>query len=194
MDGKVDLDAVEDYLNSDLAPDNTMDLSELDGFLTAVALSPEPIPPEEWVMAIFDDDPPDFEDEDHADAVLGGILARFNEIMDGLDTGPPDFAPIFWQQADGRTVAEDWAVGFMHAVSMRAMAWEPVLDDDDSAMLLIPIAALAGLSGPEETFGTVPLPEEVMDRLIDEAPDTLVSCALGLRRFWRDRFVSAVRH
>ena len=39
MDGKVDLDAVEDYLNSDLAPANTMDLSELDGFLTGVALS-----------------------------------------------------------------------------------------------------------------------------------------------------------
>ena len=38
--GEIDLDALDDYLMSDQAPDASMGLSDLDGFLSGIAVSP----------------------------------------------------------------------------------------------------------------------------------------------------------
>ena len=190
MEGAVDLDLLEAYLSSDDSPDDCMDLSELDGFLAGLAVGPEVVPPSEWLPMIWDQAEPAFDNQDHASAVLGAILGRYNEIVDGLDTEPTDYAPVFWQDFAGATIVEDWAIGFMQAVSLRQIQWEPVLADDDTAMLLIPIAAIAGLAMPAGTDDDdLSLPDEVMDKLVEEAPDVLPSCVLGLRVFWRDRLL-----
>jgi hypothetical protein len=41
QNGPIDLDALDDYLMSDLAPDESMGLSDLDGFLTGIVIGPE---------------------------------------------------------------------------------------------------------------------------------------------------------
>ena len=42
LDGVIDLDALDDeYLMSDHSPDDSMGLSDLDGFLTGVVVGPE---------------------------------------------------------------------------------------------------------------------------------------------------------
>ncbi len=189
MDGTVDLDALEAYLSSDDSPEECMDLSELDGFLAGLAVGPEVVPPSEWLPIVWDNQEPVFADEAQANAVIGAILGRYNEIVDGLDAEPTDYAPVFWEDFTGATIVEDWAVGFMQAVSLRQMSWEAVLTDDDTAMLLIPIAAIAGLAIPDGADDELSLPDEVMDKLVEEAPDVLPSCVLGLRIFWRDRLL-----
>ena len=189
MDGTVDLDALEAYLSSDDSPEECMDLSELDGFLAGLVVGPETIPPSEWMPAVWDNEEPAFADEAQANVILGTILGRYNEIADSLDAEPAEYAPVFWQDFTGATIVEDWAIGFMQAVSLRQIAWEPVLSDDDTAMLLIPIAAIAGLAMPDGTDDELSLPDEVMDKLVEEAPDVLPSCVLGLRIFWRDRLL-----
>lgn len=167
MDGTVDLDALEAYLSSDDSPDDCMDLSELDGFLAGLIVGPEAVPPSEWLPVVWDNHDPGFADQAQADEILGAILGRYNEIADSLDTEPCEYAPVFWQDFTGATIVEDWAIGFMQAVSMRQIAWEPVLSDDDTAMLLIPIAAIAGLAMPDGTDDELALPDEVMDKLVD---------------------------
>lgn len=189
MDGTVDLDTLEAYLSSDGSPEDCMDLSELDGFLAGLVAGPEAVPPGEWLPMIWDQQEPVFADADQANAVLGAILGRYNEIVDSLDAEPSDYEPIFWEDYAGATVVEDWAIGFMQAVQLRQALWEPVLSDDDSAMLLIPIAAIAGLAIPNADDDELSLPDVVMDKLIEEAPDVLPSCVLGLRMFWRDRLL-----
>jgi uncharacterized protein len=47
LNGSIDLDALADYLVSDHAPDNSMGLSDVDGFLTGVVVGPELILPSE---------------------------------------------------------------------------------------------------------------------------------------------------
>jgi uncharacterized protein len=187
MEGTVDLDALESYLNSDDSPEECMDLSELDGFLAGLIVGPEAVPPSEWLPLIWDNEDPNFADEVQANLILGTILGRYNEIADSLDTDPVEYSPVFWQDFTGATIVEDWAIGFMQAVSLRQAEWEPLLSDDDTAMLLIPIAAIAGMAMPEGVDDDLSLPDEVMDKLVEEAPDVLPSCVLGLRRFWRDR-------
>ena len=45
LSGPIDLEALDDYLMSDHAPDHSMGLSDLDGFLTGIVVGPELIPP-----------------------------------------------------------------------------------------------------------------------------------------------------
>ena len=64
MEGPIDLDALDDYLMSDHAPDDSMGLSDLDGFLTGIVVGPELILPSEWLPVIWGGEEPEFETED----------------------------------------------------------------------------------------------------------------------------------
>jgi uncharacterized protein len=185
LPGPVDLDALNDYLMSDRSPPECMDLSELDGFLAGLIAGPEAITPSEWLPVVWDGEEPAFDSEAEAGTILGTILQRYNDIADSLDNDPATFSPVFWEAEDGTPVVDDWAHGFMHAVSMRTEAWEPVLRDEESAILLIPIGIIAGLAVPE-LEAEMRLPDEAMEELLEDADMMLVACVVGLHAFWRD--------
>lgn len=117
------------------------------------------------------------------------IEGRYHEIQETLDATESDYAPVFWEDFAGATITEDWAAGFMEAVALHPRAWAPVLSDDASASLLIPIAAVAGLALPAEAGGDLDIPDAMLDRMIEDAEDVLPNCVLGLRLFWRGRGV-----
>ncbi len=173
-----------------------MDLSELDGFLAGLIAGPVEVPPREWLAEVWDNEQPDYQNPAEADAVLQAIFAHFATIETALDTSPLVYAPILWQDASGTTVTDDWAVGFMQAVSLRPEAWQPALADEDASLLLIPIASLAEMGVPESERGEQALTDEALEGLIQDAEQVLPVCVLGLRRFWRDRAqgVGMVRH
>ena len=76
----VDLEVLDAYLNSEKSPAGSMGLSDLDGFLTGLVVGPEVVRPAEWMKLVWGEDEPEFETPEHADAVLGTIMARYNEI------------------------------------------------------------------------------------------------------------------
>ncbi len=47
--GPVDLEALDQFLMSDESPENCMQLSDLDGFLTGIAIGPELAKPSDWL-------------------------------------------------------------------------------------------------------------------------------------------------
>jgi uncharacterized protein len=178
------LDELDDYLSSDASPENSMQLSDLDGFLTGVAVSPELIPPSEWFPIIWGGDPPDFEEADLAELILGTIIGRYNEILQSLAADPPQLDPIFWQTDDGVVIAGDWAEGFVDAMSLRADEWGQLLDDEDAGLPLIPIIALvaedeAQASIIRGTDGELHLPAETAD--------LIPSCVIEIDAFWKGR-------
>jgi uncharacterized protein len=192
----VTLDELADFLNSASAPDGGMDLSELDGFLAGLAAGPVPVPPAEWLAEVWDHEQPDFENAAEEEAVLEAIFAHYAAIEAALDTSPLVYSPILWQDEAGTTVVDDWAVGFMQAVSLRPEAWQPALADEDASLLLIPIASLAEMGVPESERGEQALTDDALEGLLQDAEQVLPVCVLGLRRFWRDRAagVGMVRH
>src|SRR5689334_13198187 len=137
----VDLDGLAAFLASGRAPDGCMDLSELDGFLAGLIAGPESLPPEVWLPLVWDNQLPDFADAAEAERVMDALAGRHGAILHGLDGEPADYAPVFWQDVVGTTVAEDWAAGFMQAVALCAGSWRPLFADADAVTLLIPIAA-----------------------------------------------------
>lgn len=190
------LDDLAHFLNSDSAPPGCMDLSELDGFLAGLVAGPESVPPEEWLAEVWDNEEPDYADDAEQNEVEQAIFDRYDAIAAGLETTPLSYSAILWQDEAGTTVAEDWAAGFMQAVSLRGQAWQPALADEDASMLLIPIASLAGMSLPESERGEQAITEDALEGLMDDAAQVLPVCVLGLRRFWREMAAGTgmVRH
>ncbi len=181
------LDELAHFLNSGSAPQGCMDLSELDGFLAGLVAGPEVVPRDEWLAEVWDNEEPDYADDAEQEAVEQAIFDRYAAIEAGLDATPLGYAAILWQDEAGTTVAEDWAAGFMQAVSLRSRAWQPALADEDASMLLIPIASLAGMTLPESERGGQAMTEDALDGLIQDAEQVLPVCVLGLRRFWGDK-------
>nr|WP_294529650.1 YecA family protein [uncultured Rhodopila sp.] len=178
------LDELAHFLNSSSAPPGCMDLSELDGFLAGLVAGPEVVPREEWLAEIWDNEDPDYIDAEEQAAVEGAIFERYAAIETGLDSTQLHYTAILWQDEAGTTVAEDWAAGFMQAVSLRSEAWQPALADEDASVLLIPIASLAGMTLSESERGDA-LPDEALEALMQDSEQVLPVCVLGLRRFWR---------
>jgi uncharacterized protein len=180
QNGSIDLNALDDYLMSDLAPDESMGLSDLDGFLTGIVVGPELILPSEWLPVIWGGEEPEFQTETEMRTVLGTIRGRYSEIAIGLNSDPEEVNPIFWEGSEGEVIASDWAGGFLDAVALRPQAWKPPLMDDDRAGILT--AALFLLNGDIE------IADDAADEneLLAEAADMIPTCAAGIYEFWQE--------
>jgi uncharacterized protein len=117
--GSVDLDVLDAFLLSDRVPEDSMGLSDLDGFLAGIAVGPELVLPSEWLPRVWGGEEPAFESIDEARSILGTIMGRYNEIIRFVDTAPRDFDPVFWEGPDGQIIVTDWAAGFLDAVKLR---------------------------------------------------------------------------
>lgn len=67
----VGFEALDAFLSSEDAPPESMQLSDLDGFLTGIAIGPELVMPSEWLPVVWGGEEPVFADGDQAQAVLG---------------------------------------------------------------------------------------------------------------------------
>jgi uncharacterized protein len=167
--GPIDLDALDEYLTSDHAPDGSMGLSDLDGFLTGVVVGPETIPPSEWLPVIWGGEEPEFETEQEMQTVLGTIMGRYNEIVACFNNDSDEFDPIF----------TDWTGGFLDAVALRAEAWKALADDDDAWKLMVPLQLLNGDLEFED--------DSAEEEFLAGAPDMIPICIKGICEFWRSR-------
>jgi uncharacterized protein len=77
----IDLSELEQYLVSDLSPDDCMGLFDLDGFLTGIVVGPELILPSEWLPMIWRNEEPAFESAGEAESIISLIMGRYNEIV-----------------------------------------------------------------------------------------------------------------
>src|SRR4051812_33311605 len=82
-----DLDLLDAYLLSDQSPPECLLLSDLDGFLTGIAIGPEVVMPSEWLPHVWGGEEPVFDDHVQASAILATILGRYNTILRGVAAG-----------------------------------------------------------------------------------------------------------
>jgi uncharacterized protein len=155
-------------------------LSELDGFLTGIAVGPEFIPPSEWLPLVWGEEAV-FTDTDEAEAMIGGIMRRYDEILHEVAVGA--FAPLMWKMPDGSMATEDWCDGFGRAVGLRIKAWRPLVDDKRYAIYLAPIMVLSSsLEGP----AVLAVDAEERQELMKSPGELLYACVMGIAAFWRE--------
>jgi uncharacterized protein len=165
---------LQEFLRSARAPATTMSLSELDGFLTGVAVGPDLVMPSEWLPAIWGAEGPVSDNGEEMRAVLAVIMNRYNEILASLRQDPPEFAPILATSPTGEPLA--WAEGFFHAVRMRRQAWLPLL----KRTLLTPLLIVLPEADPDRVDGCVPPPE-----MVAEAIGFIPRVVAAIDDFWR---------
>ena len=181
---EADLEMLDAFLMSDQAPENCMQLSDLDGFLTAVAIGPELVMPSEWLPMIWGDGEPEFETVERAQSIINAIMVRYNDILHRLQDHPDGIEPLFWETSAGQVVAGDWAEGFMDGVALRKDAWHPLFHSDEGTALLAPI--LAFVHDPEDDAA----PEDAEDELtavLTVAADLIPQSVHAIDAFWKAR-------
>lgn len=177
-----DLEALDKFLMSDRAPPDSMLLSDLDGFLTGIAVGPEPVPPSEWLPLVWGGEVPAFTDPHEAEAIVGTIMCRHNQILRQIDEGT--FAPLLWVDRDGAFIAMDWAEGFLQAIMLRADAWGPLFMSEPDGDLLFPILSICDDDDGDSLLG---LPADEKDRVAEQAPDLIPGCVVEIAAYWRRR-------
>jgi uncharacterized protein len=173
---------LDEYLMSDDAPKESMQLSDLDGFLTAVAIGPELILPSEWLPKVWGGEEPAFSSAEQAAQVTGAILNRYNQILAQVKE-PGAYIPILWEH-EGIVVAGDWCQGFMDGIQLRLAAWSRLMTTRrDHGMLLMPILMLCH---NDEGEPLLPLDTTKDEDLLDSIPDLLPGCVEGIYEFWQE--------
>ncbi len=186
-----DLDYLDKWLSSDESPPNSMMLSDLDGFLTAVAIGPELIMPSEWLPVLWGGDAPEFKDQMQAQRIMETILGRYNDILHTLDTDPDALEPIFWSNADGTVIVEDWAMGFLDGIQQRLKQWVPLLKPGKQGVLIVPIAMHWFDQEGKNIHETI---LKNTDQMLDDGPDLIRQAIIDIHAYWRARRGQATTH
>jgi uncharacterized protein len=172
------LEALNTFLMSERAPDNGLQLSDLDGFLTALAVSPAPASIADYLPTIWNGDEPDFDDEDEKEWVLETIQARYDEIATTVRNGPRELTPLFWVGPSGQEIVDDWAAGFLDAVRLSPDAWRPVFESDDAFLAILPLL-IAELDA--EGLQKMNISGEVQRETLQQLPELLPACIENMR-------------
>jgi len=124
------------FLADSTRPEGTLRFQEVQGFLFAVACSPELVPPSAWLPAISDEEDIGFEDEAEAQRIMGLIIGLYNGINDSVfvrsDSLPPgcEFHANIEDNFDEELPISLWSRGFMMGHDWIAEVWDEYLPDE----------------------------------------------------------------
>lgn len=144
---------------ADLPLEEPMLLTELDGFLTGLAVSPDTIPQGEWLQSIWgsdESDTPPFDDPADVQWFVDAVMARYGEIVRDLARGKPQ--PIFdIDDRNGDVLWESWIDGFAEAMALRPESWTALSDGDDPETVeaLAQISSLIAIATDDGTLDSM---------------------------------------
>jgi uncharacterized protein len=212
---EADFDELGALLAADWAPETTMDLEQLDGFLAGVICAPRAVLPSAYMPAIFGDEMAEFPDRETAQRFFDLLMRRHNEIAVALNApverldDPRAYDPLLidWDrnvdavrelEHSGEVprlplYGELWARGFLHAVELTREDWDDVPAEDEAGAQLIEEsldAIIALVPEDDETDG--PDAQESEDDRDEMVADALVA-VYDLREYWRDVQFESVR-
>lgn len=120
-----ELDALGDFLAQPELENRSMDLSMLEGYLTAIVIGPRVVMPSQWLPWVWDADEGReeamFADLDQANQILHWVMRFQNSIVLAFMGDPASFEPMFWREA--RWGAAEWCEGFLLGTQFHREAW-----------------------------------------------------------------------
>ncbi|MHA6767698.1 UPF0149 family protein [Sphingobium ummariense] len=154
--------------------DDCMLLTQLDGFLTGIIVSPDLIGPGQWLKTIWAGNDgegiPVFDDAGGMQHFVDLVMHHYHEILASL-AHPGEFEPVL--EIDTRTdetLWEMWIEGFGQAMDLAPAGWTRVMRDDDAGCL----AAIEGICALRAfANGTRQLTRAEEDRWDAQAPDLI---------------------
>ena len=138
-------DRIPEDAEAEDTDEGVLDISELDGFFTAIVSSPVMIPPSQWLPAVWGEYEPVWESEKEFEGIFTLLMRHMNDIAATLMEHPEDFEALFLERVvKGKTYAivDEWCEGYLRAVALAAAQWDSA--GQEMAILLAPIRAFTG--------------------------------------------------
>ncbi|GFZ89031.1 YecA family protein [Dyella caseinilytica] len=174
-----ELDELDNYLRAH-AQDGHLLLDGVHGLLSAIAVGPIRVLPEEWLPEVLHEP---FADEDEGNRVLA-LLAKLNDSISAeldVDAYEPILGEVETESGPALSAA-GWCEGFSRGIDLRAGLWEKRLADDPSLMeVLGPVMALAvdeGILSAETEF------EKLNDEEYDDCLAQLPAVLAAVNHYW----------
>jgi uncharacterized protein len=170
-----EIDWLSGFLASRQAPETAMPFETLDGFFTALAISPELVLPTSYLPEIWgtpDGSGPVWDSEEQLRYFMRLLTKHWNAIAVRRNADAPHLAQInfFGEEALGKT----WAQGFIVGMNLGAKAWDALMENEYVGGIATQILALA-------TDGEL-LADSTRAAIVDELPDIVRIIAA----YWRN--------
>jgi yecA family protein len=104
---------------------NYIGISAIDGLIAAVVAGPAALEPAAWLPEVFGQTPLQTEGTPQY-RLMRTVMHRHDEVRTILARQPQAYLPIFMRDQD-RSFAEDWATGFMLAMSLGDKPWAKLM-------------------------------------------------------------------
>ncbi len=185
-----ELPLLRDFLLAPTRPAGTLTYHELQGFLFAIACSPEPVEPSEWLPVIFNARPAGFASEEEAQQILGEVTALYTavntSVVEANTSLPEDCAvrPDPMANFDHDAPLAGWSRGFLAGHDWLDESWDVELEqemEDELGAILLALTLFSSRDVAERfqregDFGPDSL-ETVAARAIELIPDAMASYA-----------------
>jgi len=172
-----------------LPPENDpLMLSEIDGFLAGVTVSPEMIPPSEWMPLIWNragNEAFAFESEGQLRGITDLVMKFYNSVGRSLRQGEDSYQPIYDMAPDlDQPVCLFWLSGFSLAMQLRPEGWSQILasPDEDAQGALSILLTLINIDDED-----LDMADDKRDELLRQSPDLIARCVQTLDDWRRAR-------
>ena len=128
-----EIEALDDFLLDAEGIDESMNVSMLDGFLTALICAPKLMMPSEWMRWVWDTehgkDTPNFSSEDEAGRILSMLMRHMNDITRTLSQAPEYYEPLLLENINNGNpipILDEWCMGFVKGMSLDEEGWSDI--------------------------------------------------------------------
>ena len=128
-----EIEALDDFLLDAEGIDESMNVSMLDGFLTALICAPKLMMPSEWMRWVWDTehgkDTPNFSSEDESGRILSMLMRHMNDITRTLSQAPEYYEPLLLENINNGNpipILDEWCMGFVKGMSLDEEGWSDI--------------------------------------------------------------------
>ena len=160
--------------------DSVLDVSGLDGLLTAILSGPVMVEPERWLVEVWGgaSKVPRWSSEREMERFMTLTFQHMDDIDQRLTDYPDQFEPLFGtREVEGQdfTIVEEWCFGYLRGV---ALGQWPALPEN----LQLSLDAIV-LHGREENFDKL---DQLSPDEFETSIDAIRPAALTLHHYWFD--------
>ncbi|HEX8962192.1 MAG TPA: UPF0149 family protein [Rhodocyclaceae bacterium] len=181
-----EFDELDRFLSSESLPEERMDISMLDGFLTALVIGPNTIPPGVWLPEIWGESPGQpmqWESPQQEKRITSLVMRYMADIVWQLREDPDRYEPLLFEgdeEGGGAVpIIDEWCTGFIRGTELDADVWAPLFESEESREFALPMLLYGTESGWQELQDH---PE--LERRQKEFADSLAECVLAIQDYW----------
>jgi uncharacterized protein len=173
-----------DELDNFLASIETHDwnMESVDGFFCALLCQPDLVMPSQYLPQIWGEDYA-FTKSETFQRMSTLLMRHWNTIVAALHITLHEdnvYMPVFLVDEDGVTYGNDWATGFMRAVTRYKDGWHEIITDDEQGGILIPIMMLAHEHDTDPEMRPPPIDTEQREKLLH----TMIAYLTSIYRYY----------